>query len=316
MDQTETKVHGTRGSQQFASKTDLEKALATAVSNIQSSIEENFHTVNETLTRLEAGVSANRESLVQQKHEIDSLRKENEQLRLKHEDMEARLTTLETNPETSANILEEINNVKERVEERTNRQLRQTLVIKGVPENDGETWEQTKQLLASTISNNVNTSYNNAYSLLNRVHRSRSTNNPRKRGRRDIFANIFRWDMCEKLVQDFRNLNIRGKTNIQIEYKYGPLTSNRRIQAMECRKFMKDAGEITSGYVAYPARLMAKRRGSTEYAMIKNFSKSSYKEYKRPSDITSGPPPLANSWSTLSAVEDIAFVAPIQQPIE
>ena len=139
----------------------------------------------------------------------------------------------------------------------------------------------------------------NAYQLLNRVHRSHSTDNPKKRGRRDIFANIFRWDMCEKLVEDFRHLNIRGQTNVQIKYKYGPLTTNRRVQAMETRKIMKEAGEITSGYVSYPARLMAKRQGESSYTMIKDFSKCPYKQYTRPL-LTTTVPPLLNSWSTLA----------------
>ena len=209
------------------------------------------------------------------------------------EDLAARVGNLEAAPgcdhqptEGSPNLAKEIDEVKERLEERTNRQLRQTLVIKGVRElpnkgPKGETWEETKQLLASTIAKNVKTSYDNAYKMLNRVHRSRPTANPNKRGQRDIFANLFSWDHCDKLVEDFRLLNVRGHSNIHVEFKYGPLTTNRRIQAMGKRKLLKTAGEIISGYVAYPARLMVKAAGSSNYHMIEDFSRVPYKEYKR-----------------------------------
>ena len=43
---------------------------------------------------------------------------------------------------------------------------------------------------------------------------------------------------------------------------------------------MKEAGEIVSGYVAYPARLMTKAAGSSEYRMVEDFSSVAYKVFK------------------------------------
>ena len=44
------------------------------------------------------------------------------------------------------------NNLENRIEERTNRQLRKTLIIKGIPEKNNESWKDTTNLLAKTIS--------------------------------------------------------------------------------------------------------------------------------------------------------------------
>ena len=50
-----------------------------------------------------------------------------------------------------------VNNLKEVVEERTNEQLRETLIFKNIPEIENEKWEDTRKILAEIISNNINT---------------------------------------------------------------------------------------------------------------------------------------------------------------
>ena len=286
--QADQKVHGTRANVSYVLKTELDIVINTAVLKIQTSMVENLRPVNEALARLEANVKENSVKLAEQDNEITTLKTENAKLQEIVDELAARVTNLENapncdnqHPQASEDLAKELDKVKERLEERTNRQLRQTLVIKGVKElPQGETWEQTKELLASTIAKTVKTSYNNAYVMLNRVHRSRPSANPHKRGQRDIFANLFSWDNCERLVKDFRHVNVRGQSDVRVEFKYGPLTTNRRMQAMERRRTLKDSGDIVSGYVAYPARLMAKTRGSSDYRMLENFSLSPYKEYK------------------------------------
>ena len=291
--QTNNKVHGTRAAtsnnMSYLLKSDLDEAMNTAVSTLKETIVENLRPINDTLSRLESKINEHSSVLALHEEELSSIKRENSNLQQIVDELAARLHTLENSPscdyaqhqDTNTSLSEELNNVKERLEERTNRQLRQTLVFKGIKEAPKETWESTKQLLATTISNNVGTSYNNAYQLLNRVQRSGPTDNPQKRGQRDIYANLHNWDHCERLVRDFRHLNIRGQTNVRVDYKYGPLTTNRRTQAMEKRKELKAEGKILSGYVKYPAQLMAKIPGNSAYVVIEDFSSAPYKDYSR-----------------------------------
>lgn len=160
------------------------------------------------------------------------------------------------------------------MEERTNRQLRQTLVFKGIDEIPHEKWADTKKLLGDTISECVGVTQLFGVQMLNRVHRGRP--NPNKHNQRDIYANLYSWEVCEKLVEDFRQLNIQGHSYIRVEYKYGPWTTYRRNQALLRRKELKEAGDIMSGFVAYPARLMIKRPGRSRtdpYELYEDFSK-------------------------------------------
>ena len=172
---------------------------------------------------------------------------------------------------------EKIKSLEESIEDRTNRQLRETLIIKGIPEEDNEDWERTKQIIAETISNNIdNLSYDDAYNEIKRAHREHQ-NNIRK-DKRHIFAAFYSWNLCEELKKKFRLIAIQNNEfKITIESKYGPLTTWRRNKALERRKLLKADNKILSGYVAYPAKLMVKYPGQDDevnknYTIHEDFS--------------------------------------------
>ena len=65
-----------------------------------------------------------------------------------------------------------------------------------------------------------------------------------------------------------------SSSNIFIDQHYGPDTTWRRNQALACRKELKAAGSIVSGYVQYPANLMVKYSVQDQkYVLNKDFSK-------------------------------------------
>ena len=183
-------------------------------------LDERINELGEKINELDNTAVDRANTIHLQSNKIESLQKENEKLGDIISSLSTRVEQLESiHHELSTK--KEINDINEWVEERTNRQLRQTLIIKGVPEAPEEqTWDDTKRVLAQTIASNVNTTEHNVFHhVLNRVHRGRA--NPRK-SIRDIYANLYQWEHCEKLVEDFRLLNISGKTNIKLEFKYGP----------------------------------------------------------------------------------------------
>ena len=161
--------------------------------------------------------------------------------------------------------------LESKLEERTNRQLRQTLVIKGLPEekkhdtqqgqavrNQQETWQDTRNLLANYISQHYSMTFRAAYSMFERVHRSHSKGvNGEKEGRRDIFAALSHWDDCERLVNKSSKLKSRnGEPRVSFHYKYGPLTTQKRNEALKMRKELMASDSIFAGKLKYPAKLM------------------------------------------------------------
>ena len=69
---------------------------------------------------------------------------------------------------------------------------------------------------------------------------------------------------------------------------YGPLTSKRWNMAFELRKELKAKGDIISGYVQFPAKLMVNYPGN-----INRFGKKVYQEH---SNFSSLLPFFSTSW--------------------
>ena len=180
----------------------------------------------------------------------------------------------ENQEKLSSTIIKNIQTVEERVEERTNRQMRKTLVIKGVQEDGKESWDDTRDIVASVISKYITKcSFDDAYEMLDRVHRSPPTKNPNKVGKRDIYAALNTWDDCEYLIDCFRKINRRNKNlNIYFDYKYWPLTTRRRNMALKRRRELLQNGDIVQGFISYPAKLIVKFNANDEYQLLENFS--------------------------------------------
>ena len=171
--------------------------------------------------------------------------------------------------------------LEEHVEDRTNRQLRKTLVFHNIPEIESETWEQTEKLVAEAIANVCDIKIEEARDNLERVHRSAP--NPRYKGSapRKIFAAGYDWKFSEKCKAEFKTQNILQTNKIICEQMYGPLTRARRDLAMKERKLLKTNKKVISAYVDFPAKLMAKTKKDGKYELLKDFSKAAVKLGKR-----------------------------------
>ena len=180
-----------------------------------------------------------------------------------------------------------IYNIEEQIESRTNRQLRKTLVFKGIPEkqsgenNKKVTWEETQELVAKKITEICDdTTLQNARDMLERCHRAQENPNFRGSGPRPIFCAFFSWKESEYVKGQFRASNVENHSStIFCEQKYGPRTTVRRNQAMMLRKQLKGNNQIASGYVAFPARLMVKYTSNRDerYICKRDFSKEEVK---------------------------------------
>ena len=164
--------------------------------------------------------------------------------------------------------------LREIVEERTNRQLRETLIFKNIPEEPDEDWEKTKALLATTIAENCETiSFDDAFEGIKRCHREsakkqeRAENDgrPSRAGKRNIFAAMFSWEMCQTIIESFRKKGVsQNNFNLYAEQMYGPLTTKRRGLALQLRKQLKQEGVIAGGFVNFPAKLFVNYVGHVD----------------------------------------------------
>ena len=187
------------------------------------------------------------------------------------EELEAKLAKLEGLPNKIGpleSIPSKVDLLAEKVEDRTNRQLRETLVFKNIPEEERDaSYKETKELLATVISRNCpDFTYNDVLTQIKRAHRESKRNSEQnsRAGKRLIFAAFHSWDMTQKIIETFRQKCITDRAfTIAAEQKYGPMTSKRRQLAFILRRRLIDSGEIVSGYVDFPARLMVNVPGAT-----------------------------------------------------
>ena len=261
-------------------KSTLDTALAKLKSELTKSFTDQIKEVRKELKTLSTNVNAI------QKVADDALKKAQdnatkletftakfEKLNEKCEELEKRNTELSSNVTSNGRI---IKSLEHKLEDSINRQCRKTLVFKGVKEERDESWQMTEQILAKKISeaSNGETSEQTAKRMIERAHRSRP--NRFKKGSRDIYAAFYDWKDTEYVQQLFTTKNIKDrKFKIYCEQKYGSITTARRNMALMARKTLKENGEIASGYIAYPAKLMVKYPGEkrdAKFTLREDFS--------------------------------------------
>ena len=193
------------------------------------------------------------------------------------EALENLVTKLQNQPKPEAEqtdkITDRVHAVEELIEERTNRQLRKTLVIRGIPEQQHEKWNDTDSVLSSIISKTLDIPLQEAGKMIDRCHRGGNPKFYKDNNRhRPIYAAMHRWKDCENLIWEARK-----KKSALVDYKYGPITTVRRNIALKKRREILDSKLVTKAHVAYPARLMGKGPGDVKYKLIEDFSRTEVK---------------------------------------
>ena len=97
------------------------------------------------------------------------------------------------------------------------------------------------------------------FNWIERCHRSKP--NKFKKGKRDIFAAFYDWNISDAIRKKFRYNGTKSDSNynhVVVDQKFGSDTTWRRDQALLERKKLKQQNKIFSGHVEYPAKLMVK----------------------------------------------------------
>ena len=195
------------------------------------------------------------------------------------EEQKAIIEDLKTSKGKIESAPSRITDLEELIEERTNRQLRKTLVFHGISSEDDnnskyESWKDTEVLVRKTISKVLCIPYEKT-DMIERCHRGARSSNYKGNLPNPIYAAIYDWKDCELILEKFREHNMTNRDSpLRAEYKYGPLTTKRRSLALNERRTLKQNGAIISGYVAYPARLMVKTEPAGKYSVYKDFSRT------------------------------------------
>jgi hypothetical protein len=150
----------------------------------------------------------------------------------------------------------------------TDGSLRDHLTFHGIPRvQQGEkTWENTTELLAKWLADNMDKGKDFAYydAHIERAHRG--PRNPEKPGPAPIFCKMW-WRTAESIRHSLRDKH----NGVQIKDKYHAKTQTRRNNAMLHRQEIRKNSPTTKCHVAYPARVMVKHTNEERYKEVKAF---------------------------------------------
>ncbi len=262
----------------FITSAELEQILADQRAEFEKSVKD----------ILQNELSSVKEELVRLQNELDTVSNVANNA-LKQSDMlKKELTKVQEENAHLKTQLQNNNNdqleMRESLEDTKNRQLRKTLVFKGIKEvnpndsaspNGDKNWDGTKALLAKTMAEALGTTVEEADQMVERAHRASPNSNYKGSAPRLIFAAFKDWRDSERTKVAFR----RMKSGIIADQKVGPLTTKRRDMALKERKRLLNENIVFSAYVAHPARLMVKDSLSktAKYRLHKDFSRESVK---------------------------------------
>ena len=205
-----------------------------------------------------------------------------EQLNTTKEVADASMKKADLNEEKIVNLSDKVLNLEKivatqaiqikvlqtRQEDQTCRNARNSVIIRGVEEEENEKWEDTRRIVCDTMAAKLDLQPNQLSGMIERIHRGKP---PKNDGPRVIHARFFNWNHVET-VKDKWWTNGKG-TGIFVDQRYGPDTTFRRNKALAVRKELKTGGEIVGGYVKYPAKLFVKyRKTDKKYQLLDDFS--------------------------------------------
>ena len=101
--------------------------------------------LNEEIALLKTALTSKDAEINALKSEVSKVISANEELKSENKTLEARISIVE---KFQSKTVESFQQLETKVEDRTNRQLRQTIVIKGLPEKPNEKWTDKRNILA------------------------------------------------------------------------------------------------------------------------------------------------------------------------
>ena len=169
---------------------ELKSEILSAIGQI---IDDKLSVFDEKISNLEGIVKSNDQVMHKLRSDIEILTRVTEDQKAEIDALDSKLNALHAKSLNHDKSVQSLNSyqelfksnakaLEERLENRTNRQLRKTLVISGIDEEENESWSATRRILAQTISDNLpKCSFMDAEDMFERVHRSGPTKNASKK---------------------------------------------------------------------------------------------------------------------------------------
>ena len=189
-----------------------------------------------------------------------------------HNETETRIERLEKQLHNLKNEINKVennsSNLSSLVSDNINRSMRSTLIIKGLPEDQGETWENTTTKLINTLAEmDGNLNKDVISDDIERAHRGGKQNRNRPRL---LFVKFHSWKKSELYRSIICKHSRENKdSTIIADQMYSQDVTKRRNEALKYRRELINNGDKRKMYIRFPAKLMVKN--DSKYSLLKEF---------------------------------------------
>ena len=226
----------------------LEKQKKDIISEIKSDLNEKIKLLEERVGESDKFISNNKNNIAE---------------------LSERIAVMELAMKDQKNI---IDNQMKQIEDQTNRSLRNTLILRNLPEETTEkSWDQTKRNLCDHLGYYLNMDTRHVANMIERCHRSTHSKENRVR---PIYIRFFDWNDAQFVLNTISKLKSKDKNiTFKIDQMYTNSVMERRNLALKARKELIQDPEnsIIQGYLAYPAKLMVKEENGTKFTFYKAY---------------------------------------------
>ena len=176
------------------------------------------------------------------------------------------------------------NTLEKSLDDQVNRNLRKTLIFRGIKEDKNETWSQTSKKLATYLSHIDHNYYrsNDILQDIDRAHRA----SPKDQDDQDhqdhlpakskpIFVQFNSWKAAQYYLKSVinynRNLRNPDEPKVYVDQMYSKEVTTRRKMAIERRKELRSNGVREKMFIKYPATLMQFNNEAKKYIELEKF---------------------------------------------
>ena len=137
------------------------------------------------------------------------------------------------------------------------------MIFKGVPEESKETWDDTSQLIAGFITENLNLPYSleKMDTQISRAHRTNDDGSGRRNNKsepRPIIAQFTNWRVAEEVRQKIIHLHSRNQLKVIVNQMFSKELTEHRNNALIKRKEYLRLNPNIEVKLDYPATLKSR----------------------------------------------------------
>ena len=219
------------------------------INQTNNKINEKYHQIVQLLTKAESTANKAIEQATENKTNIEKNTQEIEKLKqILH---------------VKDNVIQVLQND---LAEQTDRQMRSTLIIRGIPlEQNEKSWDDTAEALANYLYEKMGWDRNMIKNDIDRIHRGSKDEN--RSGPPPIFAKFVSWRASQKLLTAIIKANKQRRINATVHPMFSKHTQANYDTANRIKRELKkdESKKDWITFVKYPGILMVKKSRDDKY---------------------------------------------------